>query len=31
MTGAVIPFDQSVWGGYEAGPPTPSASASLPA
>lgn len=25
MTGAVIHFDQSVWGGYESGPPTPGA------
>ncbi|WP_172330111.1 SDR family oxidoreductase [Mangrovicoccus sp. HB161399] len=23
MTGAVIPFDQSVWGGFAAAPPTP--------
>lgn len=23
MTGSVINFDQSVWGGYEGGPPTP--------
>lgn len=23
MTGAVIHFDQSVWGGYDFGPPTP--------
>lgn len=30
MTGAVIQFDQSVWGGYEAGPPTPSAPVTLP-
>jgi NAD(P)-dependent dehydrogenase (short-subunit alcohol dehydrogenase family) len=25
MTGSVIHFDQSVWGGYDAGPPTPAA------
>lgn len=25
MTGSVIHFDQSVWGGYSAGPPTPDA------
>jgi NAD(P)-dependent dehydrogenase (short-subunit alcohol dehydrogenase family) len=25
MTGSVIQFDQSVWGGYDAGPPTPAA------
>lgn len=25
MTGAVIPFDQSVWGGYQAAPPVPDA------
>jgi len=29
MTGSVIHFDQSVWGGYEAGPPVPSAPLSL--
>ncbi len=29
MTGAVIHFDQSVWGGYEAAPPTPSAAMAL--
>jgi hypothetical protein len=23
MTGAVIPFDQSVWGAYQAAPPIP--------
>jgi hypothetical protein len=23
MTGSVIHFDQSVWGAYQAGPPTP--------
>lgn len=23
MTGSVVHFDQSVWGGYDAGPPTP--------
>ena len=23
MTGSVVPFDQSVWGGYDGGPPTP--------
>ncbi len=29
MTGAVIPFDQSVWGGYAGPPPTPDAPMSL--
>ncbi len=29
MTGSVIDFDQSVWGGYEAGPPTPEAPMAL--
>lgn len=29
MTGSVVNFDQSVWGGYEASPPTPSAAMSL--
>ena len=29
MTGAVVHFDQSVWGGYEAGPPVPSTPLSL--
>jgi hypothetical protein len=23
MTGSVVQFDQSVWGGYDASPPTP--------
>ncbi len=29
MTGSVVNFDQSVWGGYEAAPPTPSGAMSL--
>jgi NAD(P)-dependent dehydrogenase (short-subunit alcohol dehydrogenase family) len=31
MTGAVIQFDQSVWGGYDGAPPHPAAPAALPA
>lgn len=30
MTGSVINFDQSVWGGYSNGPPVPDAPMSLP-
>lgn len=29
MTGAVINFDQSVWGGYQSSPPTPESKLSL--
>ena len=29
MTGSVVHFDQSVWGGYEAGPPVPGTPLSL--
>jgi NAD(P)-dependent dehydrogenase (short-subunit alcohol dehydrogenase family) len=31
MTGAVIHFDQSVWGAYDGGPPKPAAAMTLPA
>ena len=29
MTGAVIQFDQSVWGGYDGAPPHPDAPLTL--
>ena len=31
MTGAVVQFDQSVWGAYDGAPPTPAGPATLPA